>query len=85
MADCCFRREYLDECAAKVVKIEKKLTNEQLNHLHECMFVGTEEIAKQWNIDDFDFHMDLMEWFFCRRMAEIALEHHRSEAKGAPA
>jgi hypothetical protein len=21
---------------------------------------GTEEIAKQWNIDDFDFHMDLM-------------------------
>ncbi|CAF0779072.1 unnamed protein product [Rotaria sordida] len=92
MTDYCFRREYLDGCAAKVVKIEKKLTNEQLNYLHEYYRInqypglwGTEEIAKQWNIDDFDFHMDLMEWFFCRRMAEIALEHRRSEAKVASA
>lgn len=37
--------------------------------------MGTEEIAKQWNIDDFDFHIDLMVSRFSLRLVRINIFH----------
>jgi hypothetical protein len=35
----------------------------------------TKEMAKQWNIDDFDFHMDLMVSIFSLRLVVINIFH----------
>jgi hypothetical protein len=37
--------------------------------------MGTEEIAKQWNIDDFNFHIDLMVSRFSLRLVRINIFH----------
>ncbi|CAF1567782.1 unnamed protein product, partial [Rotaria sp. Silwood1] len=67
-----------------ITNLENKLTYEQVQYLHEYYTMNQipesieiEEIAKQWNIDDFD----LSNWFFYRYMIELAVEQHRYEVK----
>ncbi|CAF1065553.1 unnamed protein product [Rotaria sordida] len=73
-------------------KVEKNLTNEQLQYLRQYYIMNNipemieiERIAKQWNINDFDFHMNLSDWFFCQHVTEQELEQRRPEATRAPA
>ncbi|CAF2155788.1 unnamed protein product [Rotaria magnacalcarata] len=58
-------------------KVEQKLTNEQLEYLREydAMHPSTgplevQAIVKQWNIDDYDFYRDLIDWFNGQRFME---------------
>ncbi|CAF5071995.1 unnamed protein product, partial [Rotaria sp. Silwood1] len=35
------------------------------------------QIAKQWNINDFDFFMDLINWFFDQQLEDVYREQRR--------
>ncbi|CAF1274074.1 unnamed protein product [Adineta steineri] len=76
MVDYYWSWDFLAECAAKLIKLEQNFTNEQLQYLREYYTMNhfpeqiqMQEIANQWHIDDFDFYMNVSDWFFCRRMA----------------
>ncbi|CAF2394315.1 unnamed protein product [Rotaria sp. Silwood2] len=42
-------------------------------------------IAKQWNIDDWEFYHDLDDWFFSRRLAEQVVVLRSYEARTSAA
>ncbi|CAF1189014.1 unnamed protein product, partial [Rotaria sordida] len=63
---------------------EEKLTNEQLQYLHQYYkmnkYAGPKQIrqiAKQWNINAFDFFMDLINWFFDQQLEDVYREQRR--------
>ncbi|CAF1447237.1 unnamed protein product [Rotaria magnacalcarata] len=76
--------EFFTQCATEITNVEKKLTDEQVQYLHEYYTMNQipepieiDAIAKHWNIDDFD----LSNWFFSRYMIDRAVEQRRFEAK----
>ncbi|CAF1152313.1 unnamed protein product [Rotaria sordida] len=63
---------------------EEKLTNDQRQYLREYYKMNKNpgqkqiyQIVKQWNINDFDFFMDLIEWFFDQNLEDIEREGRR--------
>ncbi|CAF4055999.1 unnamed protein product [Rotaria sordida] len=73
MIDYYWSWDFLAECAA----------NYTMNDFPQRIEI--QEIAKQWNIDDFDFYMNFSDWFFCRRMADQEIAQRRDEATIAAA
>ncbi|CAF0877256.1 unnamed protein product [Adineta steineri] len=79
---------FLTECAAKLIIVENKLTEEQLLYFRQYYMINRlprinelRSISKELNNEDFDFFLDLETWFYCRRMAEEATAQRQYEAK----